>query len=58
MPKRKKPPKELIPVAHPEPLLRPALSRAVDAVRAAVGALIDLADAAAEAVTKKLQERR
>jgi hypothetical protein len=58
MPKRKKSPKELVPAPHPEPLLRPALSRAVDAVRAAVGALIDLADTAAEAVTKKLQERR
>jgi hypothetical protein len=58
MPKRKKPPKELVPATHPEPRLRPAVSRAVDAVRAAVGALIDLADAAADAVTKRLQERR
>jgi hypothetical protein len=37
----------------PEVQLRSALSRALDAVRKAVGAIIDLADAAAEAVTRR-----
>jgi len=37
----------------PEVRFRSAWSRAVEAVRAAVGAIIDLADAAAEAVTKR-----
>jgi hypothetical protein len=38
----------------PEPHRRPALFRAFQAVRAAVGAVLDLADAAAAAVTKAL----
>jgi len=39
--------------SSPEVQLKSALSRAFDAVRKAVGAMIDLADAAAEAVTKR-----
>jgi hypothetical protein len=38
----------------PEPHRRPALFRALQTVRAAVGAVLDLADAAAAAVTKAL----
>jgi hypothetical protein len=41
----------------PEPHRRPALFRALQALRAAVGAVLDLADAAADAVTKGLQAR-
>ena len=37
----------------PEVQLRSALSRALAAVRKAVSAIIDLADAAAEAVTRR-----
>lgn len=70
MPKRKQPPEhskgeavvqqpqETELVAPPPERLPPALSRAVQAVRAAVGAVLDLADAAAEAVTKSLQARQ
>ncbi len=36
---------------------RPTLFRALQAVRAAVGVVLDLADAAAEALTKGLQPR-
>ena len=39
----------------PEPHRRPALFRALQAVRAALGALLDAADAAADAVTKRAQ---
>jgi hypothetical protein len=42
------------PHPSPEPHRRPALFRALQAVRAAVGAVLDLADAAAAAVTKAL----
>ena len=72
MPKRKQPPKhseseavverqpqektEL--VAPPLERLPTALSRALHAVRVAVGAVLDLADAAAEAVTKGLEPRQ
>lgn len=41
--------------SDPEPHRRPALLRVVEAVRAAVGAVLDLADAAADAVTKGLR---
>ena len=41
----------------PEPHHRPALFRALQAVRAALGALLDVADAAADAVTKGVQPR-
>lgn len=37
----------------PEVQLRPALTRALEAVRKALGALVDLADAAAEALAKR-----
>jgi len=40
-----------------EPHPRPALFRVLQAVRAAVGAVLELADAVAEAVTKGLQPR-
>lgn len=63
MPKRKKPP-EATPSAPalparssssvPEPQLQPTLARAVQALRDAVGAVLDLADAAADALTKRL----
>jgi len=45
--------------SHPasEPHRRPALFRLVQTVRAAIGAVLDLADAAADAVTKGLQRR-
>lgn len=49
----KKSPKKLTPPSAPEVRFRSAWSRAVEAVRAAVGAIIDLADAAAEAVTRR-----
>src|SRR5436189_5618482 len=39
----------------PEPHRRPDLFRALQAVRAALGALLDAADAAADAVTKRAQ---
>jgi hypothetical protein len=68
MPKRKQPPKpsksEAV-VQQPQEteLVAPerlptAFSRALQAVRVAVGAVLDLADAAAEAVTKGLQARQ
>src|SRR5436189_1837680 len=41
----------------PEPYGRPALFRLLQSVRAAVGAVLDLADAAVDAVTKGLQGR-
>jgi len=41
----------------PEPHRRPVLFRLVQTVRAAIGAVLDLADAAADAVTKGLQRR-
>ena len=41
----------------PEPHRRPALFRLLQTVRAAVGAVLDLADAAVDAVTKGLQGR-
>ncbi len=41
----------------PEPHRGPALFRALQAVRAALGALLDVADAAVDAVTKGLQRR-
>jgi hypothetical protein len=72
MPKRKQPPKhseseavverqpqektEL--VAFPPERLPPALIRALQAVRAAALAVLDLADAAAKAVTKGLPPRQ
>jgi len=37
----------------PEVQFRPALTRALEAVRKALGALVDLADAAAEALAKR-----
>ena len=58
---RKKSPKKpesenVVPVpttpSIPEVQLKSALSRALEAVRVAVGAIIDLADAAAKAVTR------
>jgi hypothetical protein len=64
MPKRKQPPKhsesEAVVERQPQEkaeLVAPerlptAFSRALQAVRAAVGAMLDLADAAAEALTK------
>jgi hypothetical protein len=62
MPQRKKPPKdsggdEVVvhqsPLA-PEPHPRLALFRALEALRAAVGAVLDLADAAAEALARRI----
>jgi hypothetical protein len=44
---------QLVPPAH----RLPPLFRVLEAVRAAVGRVLDLADAAAEAVTKGLQPR-
>jgi len=41
----------------PEPHRRPPLFRLLQTVRAAIGAVLDLADAAADAVTKGLQRR-
>ena len=41
----------------PEPHRRPPLFRLLQTVRAAVGAVLDLADAAVDAVTKGLQRR-
>src|SRR2546423_7297767 len=41
----------------PEPHRRPALFRLLQTVRAAVGAVLDLADAAVDAVTNGLQGR-
>lgn len=61
MPKRKQPPKdsgrEKSELVAPEPQRRPALFRALQTVRAALGAVIDLADAAADALTKRVQGR-
>jgi len=59
MPKSKKPAK---PAASEEKTVveshgQPALSRFIEAVRVAVGAALDLADAAADALTKNLQAR-
>jgi len=59
---RKKSPKKaesetVVPVtttpSSPEVQLKSALSRALEAIRSAVGAILDLADAAAQAVTKR-----
>ncbi|SRR6266480_3154561 len=41
----------------PEPHRRPALFRLLQTVRAAVGAVLDLADAAVDAVNKGVQRR-
>jgi hypothetical protein len=54
MPKRKKALPARSSASVPEPQVQPALVRAVQAVRAAVGAVLDLADAAADALTKRL----
>ena len=43
--------------SSPEPHRRPALFRLLQTVRAAVGAVLDLADAAVDAVTKGRQRR-
>jgi hypothetical protein len=43
--------------SDPQPQRRLTLFRALQAVRAAVGAVLDWADAAADAVTKGLQGR-
>jgi hypothetical protein len=68
MPKRKKPPQDSgnEQVVEPQPSLpsssaldlhrTPALARFIEAVRQAVGAALDLADAAADAVTKSLRK--
>ena len=68
MPKRKKPLKDSgsEDVMEPQPSLpsssvlelhrAPALERFIDAVRKAVNAALDLADAAADAVTKTLRK--
>ena len=65
MPKRKKPPQDSssdVVVEQPRQAkaelvapapVQPALSRAIEAVRAAVNAVLDLADAAAEALAKR-----
>jgi len=67
MPKRKKlPARSSASVAEPEPQISqspqipeipPTLVRALQAVRDAVGAVLDLADAAANALRKSLQAR-
>jgi len=51
-PRRSRPPH-----SAPEPHPRPALFRLLQTVRAAIGAVLDLADAAADAVAKGLQRR-
>jgi len=48
-------PEQKAELVAPEPHRRPALFRVLQAVRAAVGAVLDLADAAADKVTKGLQ---
>ena len=59
MPKSKKPAKQAASEekAVVESHRQPALSRFIEAVRTAVGAALDLADAAADALTKNLQAR-
>jgi len=56
MPKRKQPPKqpaqEKVELVAAAPV-QPALSRAIEAVRAALNAVLDLADAAAEALARR-----
>jgi hypothetical protein len=57
MPKRKQPPQqptqEKAELVVPAPV-QPALFRVLDAVRAAVNAVLDLADAAAEALARRI----
>jgi len=51
-PRRRKPQ-----APEPEPVAAPFLSELVDTLRAVAGRMIDLADAAAEAVTRRLEGR-
>lgn len=48
---------ETPPPPAPTPQYKPALWRLVDSVRAAALAVLDLADSAAEAITKGLERR-
>jgi len=50
--------KELVPRPSQEPVrLQPVLSQWLDALRAVAGKMIDIADAAADALTKRLEGR-